>query len=325
MRLSSIAKNMLIVISFAAASICYGDELTNLNASTVTGINETISLKNNALEEKSAEQKNESLKKITPSADPAKEESKLKSTDFTDIARLVLENTRDQTAATNAFIERSVYLVLGFFLVVGASAAYFGWEKFRDMKQQVDGLVQRFQTDLEDAKSKAQEVRNAFSASLDSSVDELRAEVNARIELITARAEIAQAELMDDAMQRGQSLASAISRIKAALQIDKLPVPTRIKSLADLGYAKKRQGDIEGALSEIKKAAAIAESDASDMLPLLAYNAACYSALLNRNDTKAWLTKAVNSGAEFRESACRDSDFDSLKEVQWFIDLVSRN
>ena len=141
---------------------------------------------------------------------------------------------------------------------------------------------------------------------------------------MTARAEIAYAQNEPDAKLKAGSLSSAIQRIQAALLTHHLPIATKIKGLADLGYAKKRFGDVGGAMESITEAAKLAEQLAPAMLPLLAYNAACYAVLLKRADAKQWLEKAILADNEYRESACKEEDFVSVHQEPWFVELIKK-
>lgn len=247
-----------------------------------------------------------------------------KVTEFVDVARLVLEQTRDQTAATAAHIDRAIYLIIAIFALLGGVGGWLGWSKLNTMETKAEGLIQTFNSDLDQLRQSAGQIRDGFTQSLDAAMNELRAEINGRIELLTARAEIAYAENETDPKLKLGGFASAISRIESALLLPDLPSSTKIKGLADLGYAKKRQGDVNGAMVKVMEAAGIAELDVPAMFPLLAYNAACYAVLLGRADARQWLQKAIHANAEYRESACQDADFSAVHQEQWFIELIKK-
>lgn len=251
-------------------------------------------------------------------------QSTAKATEFIDLTRLVLESARDQAATTSAQIERATTLILAFFAILGVGGGALGWSKLRDMKQSADKVVADFATDMDGFRRGAESLSEEFKRSLESSMKELRAETNARIELLTARAEIAIAEKETDPNERGIGLASAVKRIEKALQAPDLPGATKIKALADLAYAKKRHGDPTGAFQGIKEAAELARDHFPTMLPLLAYNAACYAVLLGRADAQLWLAEAIQGGEHFRDSACADEDFKSVHNEQWFSALIKK-
>ena len=250
--------------------------------------------------------------------------SPAKATEFIDLTRLVLESARDQAATTSAQIERATTLILAFFAILGVGGGALGWSKLRDMKQSADKVVTDFAADMDRFRGDAASLSEEFKKSLENSMKELRAETNARIELLTARAEIAIAEKETDPKERGIGLASAVERIEKALQAPDLPGSTKIKALADLAYAKKRHGDRTGAFERIKEAAELARDSFPTMLPLLAYNAACYAVLLGRADAKSWLAEAIQGGEHFRDSACADEDFKSVHDQPWFVALIKK-
>lgn len=239
-----------------------------------------------------------------------------------DVARLVLESNRDQASATAGQIERASLLIIAFFSIIGLGGGALGWYKLKDMQKAADEAIKAFTSDLDAFRKGAASLSAEFEQSLDSSMKELRAETNTRIELLTARAEIAMAERESDAKEKGVGFTSAIGRIEKALQTPYLPQTTKIKALADLAYAKKRYGDTAGAYEKVAEAADIAKQVAPNMRPLLAYNAACYAVLLGRAEAPIWLTEAIAGGENFRHSACTDEDFKKVHGERWFIELI---
>lgn len=207
--------------------------------------------------------------------------------------------------------------------VFAGLCAWLGWSKLKSLEEIAKNRLEEFNTELDALRTNASQIRDGFSSSLDSAMDELRAEINCRIELLTARAEIANAENAQDINEKMQGFASAIARIERALELPNLPPQIKIKALADLGYSKKRNGDVEGALRKVIEAEAIASKAAPLMVPLLAYNAACYSVILGRADAQHWLAKAIAEDAAIRETACTDPDLMAVRDQPWFQALVA--
>lgn len=245
--------------------------------------------------------------------------------EFIDLARLVLESSRDQTATTAAFIERATTVIIVFFTLLGTGGALLGWSKLRDMEASANRAIQQFNTDLEQLRDGASGLSTEFSHTIESAMDGVRAEMNARIELLAASAEIAHAKNGNEsAQQKIQLLHSASKKLEAVLSNpEKLSPVTRIRGLADLGYAKKRLGDVDRAFWVVQEAASLAKQHAPDMYPLLAYNAACYSAMLGRAEAADWLLRAINEKAEYRDNACADEDFLSVRDSEWFKKLTT--
>ena len=259
-------------------------------------------------------------------AAPEKTESP-KVTEFVDVARLVLEHNRDVATSTSAHFDRTINILVAAataFAAVFAAIGWIGWNKVKSLQDAAKDRLDLFNDEIDKLHTNASEVRDDFSKSLDCAMDELRAEINCRIELLTARAEIANAESTSDPTQRSQGFASAISRIERALQLDNLSSIIKIKALADLGYAKKRNGDVEGAFRKVIEAEGIAVREAVHMVALLAYNAACYSAILKRADTRFWLEKAIAADEGNRDSASSDDDLISVRHEPWFQALMVR-
>lgn len=248
-----------------------------------------------------------------------KDEASYKAGEFIDMARLVLESSRDQAATTTAFIERATTVVIVFFTLLGTGAALLGWSKLRDMEGSANNAIQQFNTDLEQLRDGASGLSAEFSRTLEASMEGVREEMLTRIELLAASAEIAQANNGKESdQQKIQLLATAAKRLEAALTRSELSPVTRIRGLADLGFARKRLGDVDSAFSVVQEAAIMAMQHARDMYPLLAYNAACYSALLGRSEACDWLTKAINEKSEYKDNACADQDFLGVRESEGF-------
>ena len=252
-----------------------------------------------------------------------KEETSYKAGEFIDMARLVLESSRDQTATTAAFIERATTVIIVFFTLLGAGGALLGWSKLRDMEASANKAIQQFNTDLELLREGASGLSAEFSQMIERSMDGIRAEMLARIELLAASAEIAHAKNGNESQQQKmQLLSGAAKKLETVLKFPELSPVTRIRGLADLGYAKKRLGDVDSAFSVVQEAASLAKQHAPDMYPLLAYNAACYSAMLGRTEASEWLTRAINEKAEYRDAACADDDFLTVRDSEWFKKLT---
>ncbi|MEO7161255.1 MAG: hypothetical protein ABJA84_03870 [Polaromonas sp.] len=262
---------------------------------------------------------------VEKSAVGGKDETSNKAGEFIDMARLVLESSRDQTATTTAFIERATTVIVVFFTLLGVGGALLGWSKLRDMEASANSAIKQFNTDLEQLRDGASGLSAEFSQMIESSMGGVRAEMLARIELLAASAEIAHAKNGNEsAQQKMQLLSTAAKRLDAVVKRPELSPETRIRGLADLGYAKKRLGDVDSAFSVVQEAATLAKHHAPDMYPLLAYNAACYSAILGRTEASDWLSRAINENAEYRDNACADEDFLKVRDFEWFKKLTAK-
>ncbi len=259
------------------------------------------------------------------SAVGGKEEASYKAGEFIDMARLVLESSRDQAATTTAFIERATTVIIVFFTLLGVGGALIGWTKLHDMETSANNAIQQFNTDLELLRDGATGVSAEFSRTIENAMREVRAEMLARIELLAASAEIAHAKNGNESLQQKmQLLSTAAKRLEAVITRPELSPETKIRGLADLGYARKRLGDVDRAFTVVQEAASLAKQHAPDMYPLLAYNAACYSALLGRAEASDWLSKAISEKAEYRDNACADEDFLKVRDLEWFKTITAK-
>ena len=236
--------------------------------------------------------------------------------DVINMTRLVLETTRDHTANLTNFIERATTVIVVFFTLLGAVAAAFGWHKLRDMEQEAKKALEKFETELTSGQSTFQEKLNAATA-------QVHREINNQIELITARAEIDQATNGKfDASMSNRMLANACKRIDVVLNDKDVSIKARIRGMADVAFAKKRLGDTEAALASVVEAAKLAGENQPEMYSLLAYNAACYSCLLDKADALVWLAAAIKANPQHKEGAQKDADFKKIEENEQFKALV---
>lgn len=243
--------------------------------------------------------------------------------DVLDIARLTIETVRDQHAGTAQSIERATNLILAFFTVLGLVAAAFGWSRLRDIKAAGDTFLAECQRDLEMAKSEVSKLRGEFEHSLEKVASEMRLELFGQAELMAARVELDQALNHKDQATSNRMLLNAVRRINAVLDAQPLSASAHVRGLADLAYALKRLGDVERAYETICKAAELAESEVPASYSLVAYNVACYGAIAGRHDALIWLEKAIGLDPQYKLSAAKDSDFESVRESEHFKALVA--
>ena len=233
--------------------------------------------------------------------------------DVIDVARLVLETTRDQTASVTSLIERAATVIVVFFTLLGATATAFGWHKFNDMKVAADQVLDKYREDMAAAQKNAAALHAEFEDSLEKATIATRKEMNGQMELMAARGELDQAiNGKFDPQLANRMLNNAVKRISSVLEGQEMSTKAKIRGLADLAYARKRLGDVETAFETVHKAADLARADAPSMFPLLAYNAACYACLLNQAEAIQWLKDAIAADSQYKENAAKDSDFASI-------------
>ena len=243
--------------------------------------------------------------------------------DVVDVARLVLETTREQTASVTGLIERATTVIVVFFTLIGAVAAAFGWHKFNDMKTAADAMLETYRTGLTEAQQKVLQHHDEFKDSLHRATAAMRIEMNGQIELMAARVELDQALNKNlDAPSSNRMLMNAVKRINFVLHGQDLSPKAKLRGLADLAYAKKRLGDIEAAFEAAEQAAKLAKEEEPATLHLIAYNAACYACLLDKPEAIEWLKTAIEGNSQHKESAARDPDFHRLKESAAFQNLL---
>lgn len=252
--------------------------------------------------------------------------------DVVDMTRLVLETSRDQTTHLAHYIEHATLIIVVFFSVLGAGFALFGVKKFNDFQE----LTKTFEKEVLASKANVTELEAEYKnkiavsgttlqASLETAARELHREINDQVELVSARVEIEQARMPnlkpEDVNRTLQNAAKRIQKVLATGLISNL---AKIRGLADLAYALKRLGDIENAYKNVILALEIARKDSPDGIPLLAYNAACYAAILKKKlDAVTHLNEAITHDAHYRAKAKLDEDFVSLKDDQDFNNLLA--
>lgn len=269
--------------------------------------------------------------------------------DVVDLTRLVLETSRDQTTHVTDLIGHGTVVIVVFFTLLGAVGGAFGLHKLRDIETKANDEVKKFErylevsrgttdamekefrqsieaaaADLKTSKERADTLEKEFTQSIALATEDLHRELNDQIELLGARVEIDQsmkAELNRD--QTNRLLTNASKRIKTVLDRNQVSVEAKIRGLADLAWAQKRLGDIEQSLEHILSAAAAAKEQKPGMYPLLAFNAACYSSLLNKPNACDWLAEAIRVAPHYKQSARTDPDFDTIKDSQRFKELVA--
>lgn len=219
--------------------------------------------------------------------------------DVVDMTRLVLEVSRDQTMHTAHYIELATTVIVVFFSVIGAVGAAFGLHKIGDIERRAEAIKEKVEAEMQEK------------------IHALHREINDQAELLTAKSEIATAG--GDAF----ALANAAQRIKTVLERDHISKQSRIRGLADYAYAIKRTGNVPDALLHIEKAAELARECAPKMLPLVAFNAACYSCILGQTEKALeWLKTAIEHNPDYKESAKKDGDFKSIWEAEKFKTLT---
>ena len=269
-------------------------------------------------------QPNATVPVIAAASQQSEDFSPKSASDVIDVARLVLEVTRDQSSSLASFIERATTIIVVFFTLLGAGVAALGWNKMRDMEDAAKSALLKFETELDALQSNASRTQGEFNTSLEAATASVRNELNVQVELMGARAELDQAIHGNrDMALTNRMLTNAIKRIEAALATkEKISAKGTIRGIADLAYAKKRLGDLEGALAAIETAITLARSEATSMLPLLVYNAACYASLLGKQEALAKLAEAIELNSEYKDSAPKDPDFTALYEDPAFQVIV---
>lgn len=247
-------------------------------------------------------------------------------TQFIDLARLVLESSRDQAASTAFLIERATTVIVVFFTVVGAAGAFFGWMKIAEVRQQAVTVVQAFQNDLDGLRSSAQNLQSEFERGIAAATSQMRVEINAQAELLAARSEMDHANYFTDTVEQNRYRQNAVRRIEKVLEdCAQVSYAAQIRGMADLAYISKRLGDLPKALETALRAANLAKQHEPSMLHLLAFNCACYSARSQREEgeIQAWLTEAIKLKPEYKAAAAADEDFARFKDAEWFKNLTA--
>lgn len=220
--------------------------------------------------------------------------------DVVDMTRLVLEVSRDQALHTAHYIELATTVIVVFFSVIGAVGAAFGLHKIGDIERRADAIKEKIEADMQEK------------------IHALHREINDQAELLTAKSEIATSG--GDTF----TLANAAQRIKAVLERDHISKQSRIRGLADYAYAIKRTGNVPDALLHIEKAAELARECAPKMIPLVAFNAACYSCILGQTEKAlTWLKTAIEHNPDYKETAKKDGDLKSIWEADKFKTLTT--
>ncbi len=245
---------------------------------------------------------------------------------FIDLARLVLESSRDQAANTAFLIERATTVIVVFFTVVGAGGAFFGWMKLAEVRQQAVGVVKEFQNEVDVLRSSAKTMQGEFERGIAVATAQMRAEINAQAELLAARSEMDHANYFADPVEQNRYRLNAIRRIEKVLEnCSEVSYAAQIRGMADLAFNAKRLGDLPKALDTVHRAAELAREHAPDMLHLLAFNCACYGARLNRDEKEIqyWLVEAIKLKPEYKAAAATDEDFNGVRDKEWFKALVA--
>ena len=245
--------------------------------------------------------------------------------DVVDMTRLVLEASRDQNSHLAHYIERATTIIVVFFTLLGAVGAAFGLHKINDVEKKAKEAIDKFENDLKASREKATTLETEFQQKIFEATNALHREIDDQVDLTAAREEIDQAingKFETTSMNR--MLTNAAARIQVVLEKKTVSDKARIRGLAHLAFAKKRLGSFEAATDYILDAAALAEKSYPEMLPLLAFNAACYSALDTRqkSDPCIWLAKAIQLNPQYKESAADDPDFNGIKETERFRALL---
>lgn len=219
--------------------------------------------------------------------------------DVVDMTRLVLETSRDQTTHMAHYIETATTVIVVFFSVLGAVGAAFGMHKIGDIER------------------RAKEITETIENDLGKKITALHREINDQSELLSAKAEI------NIASGSTFLLKNAARRIKLVLDRNEVSKQARIRGLADYAYAIKRTGDVPDALRHIEEAAVLAKESEPTMFSLIAFNAGCYECILgNRERALVWLKQAIEQHPEYKESAKRDKDFESIWEMPEFAEIT---
>jgi tetratricopeptide (TPR) repeat protein len=240
--------------------------------------------------------------------------------DVIDMTRLVLEASRDQTSHLAHYIERGTTVIVILFSVLAACGAVFGLKNLHEIEARARLVSTKIEAELKETSDKLRLSIGDLSSSFTREIDE-------QTELLAARAEIG-TSLVNSSNIDIRMLRNAEKRIEAVLKLNDYKVSTRggIRGFADLAFAKKRLGDHEGALATAILGLEAAESiapKAQDALELLSYNVACYSSLLNKSNACEWLEKAIKLNPQFKVNAQADADFDKIKNLSRFKELVS--
>jgi len=116
-------------------------------------------------------------------------------------------------------------------------------------------------------------------------------------------------------IRTGESIPKALEMAELALRYD----PKSIHALIEKARALKRLGKVEEALATIEEALRIRPDE-----PKSLYNRACYMSILKKNSAEilADLKKAFQSLPELREDARKDPDFESMRSLPEFKNLV---
>lgn len=246
------------------------------------------------------------VKSVPPVVDkqvpsPQLESSQLQLANFVDIARLVLETTKAQTESVFSTINFLVGVGTAVVAILVALAAFFGYREWKDLKR----------------------LRDSFQLQMDKLSEEMRQEINAQIELTSARAEIDTALRESEHAASSRMYRNAIVRIQS--QLSKSPhisSTARIRGLADVAFAKKRLGETSEALNAIEQALIIEDEDVARRA-LLTYNAACYAAIVKKFEIcEKRLGESIRLDLAKRGQAGADDDFKNVRELDWFIRLT---
>lgn len=244
--------------------------------------------------------------------------------DVVDLTRLVLETNRDQNSHLAHYIERATTVIVLLFSLLAAAAAVFGLKKLQDVDEKAQKAIKSFEDGLAKSREKVGELEAEFKQSIDVSAHDIHRELNDQIELISARAEIDQSQNGGfDELTKNRMLMNASKRIQRVLDGNAVSARAKVRALADLGFIKKRLGDIEGAYAVLMQAISLVGPENSSSLPLLTFNAACYASLLKKPDACTLLEAAIALRPEYKDLAKTDGDFGNIKEQPQFIALMT--
>lgn len=265
-----------------------------------------------------------------------------------DVARLVLETTKEQSENNARMIQVASTVVVVMFSLVAAFLGFFGWNKLIDMENAANNIVKQFNADTDDLTNnlskEAVDFKEGVKKKIEENMTSLHNEMIAQSEFIFARTElngVLQSKVIFEAGCGSLSAAEkavhlnnfnadldrVVARLVKALESKDISNKVRIRGLADAAYAVKRRGDAERALTFIDEALKVVDPKSNDMTDshaLLSYNAACYSAMLNKDDSiiENYLRQSIKLSGKYLEIAKSDEDFSTVKSKVWFQTLI---
>lgn len=114
--------------------------------------------------------------------------------------------------------------------------------------------------------------------------------------------------------------------VRLVMSVVDLDAPTKLDAflegvlLTRMAFAQKRLGNVAGAFASAKRAVSLNHNDTK---PDWLYNTACYAALSNElEDCQRYLRLALEKDPRIKAIVANDSDFDSIREEEWFKALL---